>query len=320
MNKEMIEPASMKVFPQVSIIIVNWNGSKDTIECIDSLRKLSYPSYNILIVDNGSSPHEVKALRNAVANDCKIIELKTNTGFAIANNVGIRIALQNDAGFVCLLNNDTIVDTDFLMELIQASTKEPGAGILGPKIYFHDKRNIIWYAGGKLNMYLGHRQEGLSHLDRGQFNVSKKTDYVSGACMLIRKELLEVIGLLPREYFLGWEDIDFCLAARKAGYACLYVPTSVVWHKASQSYKRHKLSYRQVFLGFRNRIIMRYKYLPFIKFFVFVLVQLIVVIPIHLVFYIVFYRNLRRIQSMFAGLRAGFKDMRSRRVIHRMPT
>jgi GT2 family glycosyltransferase len=314
------EPTDMNEYPSVSIIIVNWNGSNDTVECVESLRRLNYPCYNILVVDNGSSPDEVRILHDAIGKHCRIIELKTNLGFAIANNVGIRIALQSDAKFVLLLNNDTIVDRNFLCELILAASKEPEVGIVGPKIYFYDKKDTIWYAGGKLNMYLGHRQEGLSESDAGQFNVRRKTNYVSGACMLIKKELLKTVGLLPREYFLGWEDIDFCFAARRAGYGCLFVPTSIVWHKASVSYKRHNLSYNQVFLGFRNRVIMRYKFLPFRKFCLFALIQILGIIPIHMVFYIVFYRDPKRIKSMLKGLWAGFRDRQSRKVLHKLPS
>jgi len=303
-------------YPTVYVVIVNWNGSNDTIECVDSLRKIDYPCFNILIVDNGSSPSEVRILHDTLNKYCRIIELKNNLGFAIANNVGIRIAVQNKAQFVLLLNNDTIVDRNFLKELISASLRDHKVGIIGPKIYFYENKDRLWYAGGKLNMYLGHKQEGLSERDVGQFNTTRKTDYVSGACMLIKKELISTFGLLPKEYFLGWEDIDFCFAARRMGYNCLFVPASVIWHKASVSYKRHNLGYTQVFLGFRNRIIMRFKFLSFPKFCLFLLIQMTSIIPIHIIYYFVIYKDPKRIKSMFKGILAGFKEMRKRKILY----
>jgi GT2 family glycosyltransferase len=303
-------------FPTVSIVIINWNGADDTIECVESLRKIDYPRYNIFIVDNGSSPSDVKVLREALDKHCRIIELKKNLGFAIANNIGIMIAIQNGAQSVLLLNNDTIVDKNFLKELLLASGKDQRIGILGPKMYFYEKRDRLWYAGGKLNMYLGHKQEGLSKLEIGQFNSVKRTDFVSGACMLIKKDIFNTVGLLPREYFLGWEDIDFCVAAQRSGYSCLFVPTSIIWHKASVSYKRHNLGYIQVFLGFRNRIIMRFKFLSFPKFCLFLLIQMTSIIPIHIIYYLVIYKDPKRIKSMFKGILAGFKEMRKRKILY----
>ena len=240
----------------MSIVIVNWNGTKDTIECINSIMKIEYPNYNIIIVDNGSSSSEAALLREKLGKHSRIIELRRNLGFAIANNIGIRVALQNDAAFVLLLNNDTIVDSKFLNELMIVAGKDQRKGILGPKMYLYEEKDRLWYAGGRLNMYTRHKTEGLYKIDSNQFNSIKQTDYIAGACMLIRKDVFNKIGLLPREYFLGWEDIDFCVTARKIGYQCIFVPSAVIWHKASASFKREGLDYKQVFLGFRNRIMM----------------------------------------------------------------
>jgi GT2 family glycosyltransferase len=303
-------------YPNVSIIIVNWNGTNDTIECVESLLKIDYPSYNIIIVDNGSSAHELKVIHDTLDKYCKIVELKRNLGFAIANNIGIRMAIQNRTEFILLLNNDTIVDKNFLKELVWAAGKDRGAGIVGPKMYLYHEKDRLWYAGGKLNMYIGHKAEGLYKKDDGHFNSVKKTDYMSGACMLIRLDIFNSIGLLPREYFLGWEDIDFCIAARRNGYYCLFVPASIIWHKASASYKRNNLGYTQVFFGFRNRIIMRYKFLSVPKFYIFLLIQLLLVIPVHVVYYFAIYKDIKRIRSMFRGIAVGLKDMRQRRIIY----
>jgi GT2 family glycosyltransferase len=297
---------------------VNWNGTRDTIECVASLREIDYPSYEVIIVDNGSSSQELNLLHDKIVGGFQVVELKRNLGFATANNVGIRKALQKGAEFVLLLNNDTVVERRFLKELVLAAGDDVTNGILGSKMYYYDNKDTLWYAGGKLNMYFGHRTQGLLKKDRGQFKSTKSTDYVAGACMLIRKEVFRSIGLLSREYFLGWEDIDFCVAAKTKGYKSLFVPSSIIWHKASASFKRHNLNYQQVIFGFRNRIIIRYKFLKSFRFCLFFLIQLFLVIPIHLIYYLVIYRDVRRIRSMFKGLVAGLKDMRQRRILYRI--
>ena len=118
---------------------------------------------------------------------------------------------------------------------------------------------------------------------------------------------------------MAWEDIDFCVAARRNGYQCLVVPKSIIWHKASASFKRQNLNYRQVFFGFRNRVIMRYKFLSMPQFCLFLIMQSTLVIPVHVVYYLAVYKDLTRIRSMFKGIAAGLKDMRHRKVLYALP-
>jgi len=299
--------------PKVIIVIVNWNGLQDTVECIESLMKIEYPNYDVIIIDNGSSNDEAKKLKGRFGG-IRVVEIKRNLGFAIANNIGIQIALRDDPEYVLLLNNDTIVDRKFLKKMIVVAESNSHTGILGPKMYFYDDKNMLWYAGGKLNMYFKHTQEGLLNHDDGKYNEIKKTDYVAGACMLIKRDVFENIGLLPREYYLGWEDIDFCIAARRKGYLCIFVPSSKIWHKASASFKRHNLNYKQVFLGFRNRVIVRHKYLSNSRFALFILMQVFVVIPMHIIYYISVYKDLKRITAMFDGFVAGVKERSTRKI------
>lgn len=300
---------------RVSVVIVNWNGSKDTIECVRSLNRLNSLNYEIIIIDNASSDSERKLLVDYLGNKCLIVELRKNLGFALANNVGILIANQHGAEFVLLLNNDTVVDPSFLDEMLIVMQKNPSAGIAGGKVLLYDKSDRIWYAGGRLNMYLRHKTEGLFQVDEPKFSFEKETDYVTGACMLIRASVFKKIGLLPREYFLGWEDIDYCFAARRSGFKCIYVPSSKIWHKASSSYKRHNSSYLQVFLGFKNRVIMRYKYLSRLQFTLFVSLQLGIIIPVHIVYYVAIYKDTNRVRNMLYGFRAGLKDRKNRKAL-----
>lgn len=303
--------------PKVTIVIINWNGLQDTVECLESLMKIEYCNYDIIIVDNGSSAIEAKKIK-AIFGRIKVVELKGNLGFANANNIGILIALANqETEYVLLLNNDTVVDPMFLKEMSKIAQNDYDIGILGPKIYYYGDKNRLWYAGGKVNMYIRHTQEA-GKIDVGQHDITKKTDYVSGACMLIRRSVFKNIGLLPREYFLGWEDIDFCLAAKRKGYSCMFVPNSRIWHKVSASYKRHNLAYKQVFFGFRNRFIMRYKFLSRPRFGLFIAVQFCAVIPIHMLYYVVVYKDPKRVITMCQGIFAGIKDMRKRKIQYKL--
>jgi GT2 family glycosyltransferase len=302
--------------PRIGIIIVNWNGIRDTVECISSLKKIPYRNFIINVVDNNSTVDEASKLKELFP-FINIIRLNQNIGFANANNVGIIKALQKGVDYILLLNNDTVVHSSFLNELVLVSETDEKIGIAGPKMYYYSNRSKIWYGGGKLNMYLLHSQRA-GKIDIGQFCSVEDIDYVAGACMLIKRVVIEKIGLLPREYFLGWEDIDYCIAARKNGFRCVFVPNSLLWHKVSESYKRHNITHRQVFFGFRNRTIIRYKYLSKPKFVLFLIAHFLLVIPIHIVYYSLIYKDIYRITNLFKGLAAGFRDMQKRSPVYRL--
>lgn len=279
--------------------------------------QIDYANYSLIVIDNGSSENDADRLKERFQN-VKVIKLKQNLGFAIANNLGIRLSLRDGADYVLLLNNDTLVDHQFLKKMIQVAENHNNIGILGPKIYFYDNKNKLHYAGGKLRMYLNHSSEGQCEIDIGQYERLKETDWVSGACMLIRKDVFEKVGLLPKEYFLSWEDIDLCLAAKREGYSCVFVPRSHIWHKVSSSFKRENLAYEQVFFGFRNRIIIRYKYLTKSKFILFIGIQILAVIPVYMIYYVFVYKDLRRIRYLWRGVMSGIKDMRKRKTVYKL--
>ena len=123
--------------PEVSIIILNWNGLEDTIECLESLKKITYPNYKLIIVDNGSEGNDVAVLRHRFGSYIHIIEKDKNYGFTEGNNIGMRYALKGEARYILLLNNDTIVDPDFLSNLIKVAAGDPKIGLLIFCIFFH---------------------------------------------------------------------------------------------------------------------------------------------------------------------------------------
>jgi len=226
---------SIHLFPLVYIIILNWNGKTDTIECLHSLQTISYPNYKIIIVDNASGDGSVQALRSEFPT-LEIIENQKNLRFAGGNNIGLRYALEKNAEYVLLLNNDTIVEKNFLFELVHCAENDERVGIAGAKIYYYTEKNKIWYAGGKIAWNIGwisHR--GIRETDFNQYYQEEETDYVTGCCMLLRRNLIEEIGLLDEAYFIYGEDADWCMRAKNNGYKLMYVPTAKLYHKVSIS-------------------------------------------------------------------------------------
>lgn len=221
--------------PLVYMIILNWNGHADTVECVRSCLQSRYPRTRLIIVDNGSTDGSEQLLRSEFP-DLNVIQTGTNLGFAGGNNVGIRHALKNAADYVLLLNNDTIVDPGFLKPLVDAATADDEVGILCSKILFHSQSNVIWFAGAKLRPVLGWDSHlGYGEVDTGQYDQMVESDRPTGCAMMVSRRVCETIGLLREEMFCYAEDVDWGLRARKAGFKVLYVPTSKVWHKVTQA-------------------------------------------------------------------------------------
>lgn len=219
----------------IYIVLVNYNGYKDTIECINSLKKISYKNYKIVIVDNASSDDSLNILKQEI-NDCVIIESEKNLGFAGGNNLGIKYALDHNAYYIMLLNNDTLVEMDFLDNMLNSFNKDDRIGLVGCKIMYYPEKNIIWYGGGYIDWFkfIGAHYE-MRQVDRGQCDKEKEIDFMTGCCMLIKKEVFEKIGLLPEDYFMYFEDVDFCMKVKNAKYKIWYNPKAVIYHKVGLS-------------------------------------------------------------------------------------
>lgn len=229
----------MSDFPLVYIIVLTWNGKNDTIECLKSLQRLSYPNARILVVDNASEDGTVEAIRKVYPH-VEVIVNQENLRFAGGNNVGMNYALERGAQYVALLNNDTVVDHEFLAQLIRAAEQDTQAGMVGPKIYYYNNLRQIWFAGGKISWWKGWISHvGIRERDRGQYDTVQEVDYITACCILVKREVIEKIGLLDERYFIYGEDADWCIRATRAGYKLLYIPSSVIWHKISVSAGGH---------------------------------------------------------------------------------
>jgi GT2 family glycosyltransferase len=276
--------------PKVSIILVNWNGWTDSIPCLDSVFQITYPNYDVILVDNNSDDESVEKISSYAAGNfvsgtnhferrpgiarvhsvrysrslaelggdgtkeellsklppnrrLRIILNDKNYGYSDANNVAItyaRKALNPD--YVLLLNNDTIVHKLFLNELVAAAEHDEIIGMAGPKIYYCDfdgRHDVLFFTGGRVDITRGRvRPVNQPEIDKGQYDSIGGFEYLSGACLLVRKEVLDRVGLLSTDYSLYWEDVDWSFRARELGYRLAYVPSAIVWHKVGATTRK----------------------------------------------------------------------------------
>lgn len=244
--------------PKVVVIILNYKVKDLTLKAIISVKGSTFKNLEIIVVDNNS--HD--GLANTLVNrqDLTFIQNDENLGYCGGNNVGIAQALKDGADWVFILNPDAQVDKDAIKNLVEVAQKE-NIGIAGPKVLFTD-RKTIWYAGGVFdtgNVLGTHR--GVDEKDHGQYNVVTQTDFVTGAAIFIRRDVLEKVGLFDTRYFLYYEDSDFCFRAKKAGFKIMFVPEAVVYHLNAQSTKLG--SPLQDYYITRNRMIFAAKFLTF---------------------------------------------------------
>ena len=222
-------------YPKVFIIILNWNGLQETLECLESVFRLNYPNFRVIVVDNGSTDDGGGIIGKYWPKVILILNGE-NRGFAGGNNVGIRCALDHGAEYMWLLNNDTVVERDALSNIVTEAEKDPGIGIAGSKIYYFGHQRKIWFAGSNIDWRKGSSDHiGIGETDIGQYDDVKEVDRITGCSMLVRKNVCESVGLFDETFFLYVEEVDWCVRARRAGFKCIFVPSSVVYHKASVS-------------------------------------------------------------------------------------
>ena len=212
----------------VAIVILNWNGKKDTLECLKSLRDLDYSDYEIVVVDQNSGDGSYEAIADRFP-DVTLISNDENLGFAEGNNVGIRHAMSAGADYIALLNNDTTVDPDFVRAFIDAARAMPDFDIFGPKIVFYRDPNLIWAAGSASDWRRGICiQRGYAEVDRGQYDTPTEVNALTGCAMMIHRKVFETIGLFDGRFYLYYEETDWCARAQRAGFRLLSVPATVV--------------------------------------------------------------------------------------------
>lgn len=240
--------------PRIYAIILNWNGLKDTIECLESIEKVDYPNYGVVVADNGSTDGSLSALRKLFPN-VEYLDNGSNLGFAGGNNRAIDYVLSKDVDYILLLNNDTVVHPYILTALVNGSVVHSKGGIFGPKMYYYERKNTIWCAGGYWQeSALRFEEYGYGEEDQGQYDYLRRVDWIVGCAMFIPAKVIAEVGLLDADYFLNNEEIDYCSRIKNAGYDCVYVPEAKLWHKVSVSFGGEHSPLKEYFTS-RNRLL-----------------------------------------------------------------
>ncbi len=232
---------------QVTIIVLNWQQKDKTLRCLQSLERLA-PSCHIIVVDNGSEDDSVAAISEQFA-EVELIALPTNVGFAAGCNIAIRKTLdRGSCDYIFLVNNDAAVHPNTLSGLLESARSYPAGAILGPKVYYWQDRQKIWYAGARRRRgVLAATDTGRGEIDTGQFSQRREVDYIFGAAMLIHRRVFEKVGLFDERFFVYLEDLDFCIRAQANGFPIVFVPEAHVWHEGSAS-TSHDSSLRRSYL------------------------------------------------------------------------
>jgi GT2 family glycosyltransferase len=217
--------------PKVVVLILTWNRRDDVLRCVASLARLTYANYLAVVIDNGSTDGTVAALRQR-SPDLQILENRQNLGYAGGNNVGIRWALQREADYVLIINNDTEVTPEMLTELVRVAETDSAIGVVGCRNVFMDDVTRLWGAYGALTYGpFVVRTIGEAALDEPCWHVVRDVDWVIGNGYLWRRATIERVGLLDERFFAYNEDVDWCLRARAVGFRVVYAGTAAILHR-----------------------------------------------------------------------------------------
>jgi len=237
---------------ELVVILVNYNGLSDTIECIRSIKQSSVKS-KIVVVDNASKQNESLAI-NELFPDVQTFRSEQNLGFAGGNNVGIKWALENKFKYIALLNNDTIIERNMFEKLLQHAARDCA---VAPFMYYYSSPQKIWFGGGEVNKIKGNPE----HFDKekdGCFRCS----FLTGCCFLMHRDIWESIGLLDELYFMYHEDTDYSIRLIQNGISLMVVPEAKLYHKVGKSSGDRQSAF-SIYYNTRNRILILRKYKSF---------------------------------------------------------
>lgn len=240
---------------KIAVILVNFNTFSDTKECVESLRKCTdTTNMEIIVVDNASTKRN-REIENYLNQFTTYIQLEKNEGFSAGNNCGIQWAMERNFDYVLLLNNDTVVEKDFLENLLTEAEKKENLGAAIGKIYYFGEKETLWYAGGSVNYNIGKViQRGFQEKDHGQYDREETVHFVTGCMMLIPISVIKKIGLLEERFFLYAEDLEYSLRLDKYGYKMYYIPNSIIYHKVGASSGRENISLNTQYYMVRNTL------------------------------------------------------------------
>jgi len=270
--------------PLVSIITLNYNQAKTSCEFLESTRKLNYSNYEVLVCDMGSAIDPGPFILAGNYPKTKLLHSRQNLGFAGGNNWGMR---QAKGDFIFIVNNDTEITPDSISLLLKPFYEDLTIGVTSPKIKFFYEPDIIQYAGFKsINPFTGRTSTiGEMEPDKGQYNLSRPTYAAHGCAMMIKREVIEKVGMFPEKFFLYYEEWDWSTRIRKAGYTIWYVADAVIYHKESMSVG--KKNPMKVYYQTRNRILYMRRNTDLFHFIIFSLFFIFFSIPRSIIKYLI---------------------------------
>jgi len=247
----------------IKILILNWNGKHILKPCLDSIKKIDYSNYSVMVIDNGSSDDSVKMV-NENFPEVDILELKKNYGYSGGYNRCFTKLKDEPSEYIMLLNNDTEVDSDILNSFNDAREKFGDNHIYGGKIYYQGNPEKIWYAGGNMNLkYAKISHRGIRQNDSAEFSKPLQTDYITGCCLFTSMEVINQLNGFDERFNMYGEDVDLCLRAKKEEINCYYWPDAKLYHHVSASlggaFSMKKLSKK--ILGMGRLLIKHYNFI-----------------------------------------------------------
>ncbi len=221
--------------PEVAVVVLAYNNYADTEECLRSVLTLDYPALSIWLVDNGSQDRTAQRVPETFPG-VRVVQTGRNLGVAGGFNAGIVPALQAGADYVFILNNDTVVERDLIRILVQEAQAHPEYGVLMPKILYYGARDRIWSIGARYRRFPpAIVMIGLDRPDGPPYDKPRLLDYAPTCGLLIPRVVWERVGLLDDGYFFFYDDWDFSVRVREAGYRIAYVPQARFYHKVSRT-------------------------------------------------------------------------------------
>jgi hypothetical protein len=287
--------------PRVSIVITTYNKKRDVLKCVRSLKELNYQNYEIIVVDNGSTDGTSEAIRQDFP-DVKLITGDKNLGVTGGQNLGIK---HSNGEYIFFFDHDLIASRNILSELVVVMQGDSDIGLAGPIIYYYGDPNRVWAAGTSIDLTTGKVSfNAVGQTDRGQFFRAMEVQVLP--IYMVRREVFNRIGLFDDIYFLVYEDTDFCIRAKRAGYRIVCVPEAKVWHMVPLDRRTDeiKLMSRTYYIA-RNRIIFMRKHAKPLNYVAFALLFL----PIYLVYYSLKALAFKRMNSLLGYWRGVFSGL-----------
>lgn len=302
--------------PKVSILTLNWNGLEDTIECLESLKKITYTNYEVIVVDNGSKGNDVQLLEERFGDYIHLIKNDRNYGPTIGYNIAMKYALENsNPDYLLLLCNDTVVSPEFLIEMVKVVENDTTIGMASAMIYHYDEPDRLHHIQDKIDVWkvdisltlgliIGLIRQKIPRrkaIYKEQHNSIREVEYIPFWCALLKRKTVESIGLFAEESY-GFEAIDYSIKAREVGYKVVYIPRVKIWHKFRSI---NEMDGTWQYYGIKDLFRFMKQYATKWEYWFFIIQFFVVHFWFATAHYLIWHRNPKALLSFYRGARDG---------------